>query len=297
MAKKECNLMRNQEAKVNSEVGAKEHEISQATKNITVLIKGSGEKASAVAHRLHQYGFRKIIMTDLPTSLAERRGMAFCEALIDGQKEVRGVISRKAEPSIESINQLWAEGKIPVIADPENKILQMVRPDIFIDGVMAKRNTGTTMECAPLVIALGPGFAAGRDAHFVVETNPASPYLGRVISEGQAEEDTGIPVSVLALTTERLIRSPAEGDLFLLKGIGDEVTKGETIGYVDSSPVKANIPGCIWGIVRNSVWVRARQKIGDIDPRGKKELCFEIAAEAQTIADGALEGIITFQSR
>ena len=58
---------------------------------------------------------------------------------------------------------------------------RMLKPDIFIDAVMAKRNTGTTMDKAPMVIALGPGFIAGRDVHFVVETNPNSHFLGRVI--------------------------------------------------------------------------------------------------------------------
>ncbi len=260
-----------------------------------ILIKGAGEKASAVAHLLHQAGLRKIVMTDLPGPLAERRGVAFCQALIDGKKEVCGVMSKKAEPSMESIKRLWAEGKIPVIVDPESKILRVVKPDIFIDGVMAKRNTGTTIQDAPLVIALGPGLIAGKDCHLVVETNPASPSLGQVISGGQTEEDTGIPTPVLGLTMERLIRSPTGGHLFLLKGIGDDVTKGETIGYVRETPIRARISGIIWGLIRGGVMVKEGQKMGDIDPRGKRELCFRITPEAKTIAAGVLEGIIRFQ--
>lgn len=260
-----------------------------------IPIKGAGEKVSAVAYRLYRYGFTKIVMTDLPSPLAERRTVSFCEALINGQKEVCGVISRKAGPSVETINHLWTEGKVPVIADPEFKVLQLVKPDIFIDGVMAKRNTGTTIKDAPLVIALGPGFVAGGDVHFVVGTNPGSPYLGRVISEGQAEKDTGRPASVIGFTTERLLRAPAEGPLFSLKRIGDEVAKGETIGHVNSSQIKAQISGCVWGLVREGVILKKGQKIGDIDPRGKKELCFEIGAAARTIADGVLEGIHRFR--
>jgi len=262
-----------------------------------ILIKGSGEKASAVAHRLHQSGFRKIVMTDLPVPFAERRSVSFCEALIDGQKEVCGVISRKAEPSMEAINRSWAEGKIPVIADPKAEIVRLVKPDILIDGVMAKRNRGTSIHDAPLVVALGPGFEAGKDVHLAVETNPASPCLGRVISEGRAEENTDIPTSVLGMTSERLIRAPANGSLRLLKGIGDAVRKDETIGFVDSCPVIANISGCIWGLVREHLKVKAGQKIGDIDPRGKRDFCFEIAAEARIIAEGLFQGIIRFQDR
>lgn len=265
-------------------------------KSQIILIKGAGEKASAVAHYLYRTGLRKIVMTDLLPPRAERRGVAFCEAIVDGKKEVCGVISTKAEPSIESINHSWAEGKIPVIPDPESMTLQLVKPDIFIDGVMAKRNTGTTIQDAPLVIALGPGFVAGKDVHFVVETNPASRYLGRVILEGRADEDTGRPTSVMGFTAERLLKAPADGKLVSVKRIGDKVSRDETIAYVNSAPLHAQIPGCVWGLVRDGIILSKRQKIGDIDPRGKRELCFEITPEAKAIAAGVIEGIIRFQN-
>lgn len=266
-------------------------------KSRVILIKGAGEKASAVAHYLYRAGLRKMVMTDLLPPRAERRAVSFCEALIDGEKEICGVTSTKAEPSMESINSLWAEGKIPVIADPESTTLQLVKPNIFIDGVMAKRNTGTTIQDAPLVIALGPGFTAEKDCHLVVETNPASSHLGRVVSEGQAEEDTGRPTSVMGLTTERLLKAPLEGRLVSIRSIGDEVAKDETVGYVNSMPVKAQVSGCVWGLVRDGIILRKGQKIGDIDPRGKRELCFKIAAQASTVAEGVLEGIRLFLSK
>lgn len=250
-----------------------------------------------MAHRLHQCGFRKIVMTDLIVPLAERRGVSFCEAIMDGQKEVCEVVAQRAEPSMAMIDRLCAEGKIPVLADPETKILTLLRPDIFIDAVMAKRNTGTTIEYAPLVIALGPGFIAGKDAHFVVETNPHSRSLGRVISEGRAEENRGIPALIRGLDTERTIKSPEQGILHTLKKLGDRVTKGEVIGSVSGLPVKAPISGFIWGLVREGIMVRAGQKIGDIEPRGERKLCFEISAQARAIAGGVLEAIYRFYNR
>ena len=263
-------------------------------KDNIILIKGAGEKASAVAHRLYQYGFGRIVMTDLPIPLAERRGVSFCEAIIDGQKQVCEVGVQRAEPSLEVIHQRWAEGKILVLTDPETRILGLLRPDVLIDGVMAKRNIGTEINCAPLVIALGPGFVAGKDAHFVVETNPNSNYLGRLITDGKAEKDTDVPTSIAGFTVERIIRSPENGILHSLKKIGDEVKKNELIGYVNECPLKANVPGVIWGLVRDGVKVKAGQKIGDIDPRSKRALCFEISAQARAIADGVLEGILRF---
>jgi xanthine dehydrogenase accessory factor len=264
---------------------------------MSILVKGAGEKASAVAHRLHQYGLRKIVMTELPMPRAERRGVSFCEALIAGQKYVCGVASQRAAPSMASINRLWSEGKIPIIADPETKILHLIKVDILIDGIMAKRNTGTKIADAPLVIALGPGFVAGKDAHFVIETNPASPHLGRIISKGQAEEDTGIPTSVLGLTTERLIRSPAEGCFGSLKEIGDKVREGEMLGVVNSRAVKAPISGCIWGLIIGGLKVKRGQKIGDMDPSGERKRCFEITAQAQAIAEGVMNARRTFHAK
>lgn len=260
----------------------------------TILIKGAGEKASAVAYWLYQHGFRKIAMTDLPLPLAERRGASFCEAIIHGWKQVCGVISQKAEPSLDSIYRLWSQEKIPIIADRETVTLRVLEPDILIDAVMAKKNTGTMINNADLVIALGPGFTAQRDAHFVVETNPGSPDLGRVITEGQAERNTGIPTSILGCTNQRLIRSEGDGRLLLLKDIGDGVIKGETIGYVCDVPVRAEISGIIRGVVRGGTEVRKGQKIGDIDPRGERELCFRISGQGTAIAAGVLEGIVQF---
>ena len=260
-------------------------------KNKTVFIKGAGEKASAVAHRLYEAGLKKIVMTDLPVPMAERRGVSFSEAIIDWRKEVMGVVAERAGPTMDSIMEKWDERKIPVIVDPESTALQLVKPDILIDGVMGKRNTGTTLKNAPTVIALGPGFKAGKDCHFVVETNPASPFLGRVISEGEAENDTLKPTSVMGLTTERLLKAPVAGKLVTLKEIGEQVLKDETVAYVNWNEVEAGVSGCIWGLLHSGTQVKMGQKIGDIDPRGKRERCFEITPEARTIAEGVLEGI------
>ena len=159
----------------------------------SIFIKGAGEKASAVAHALYCAGFRRIVMTDLPVPGAERRGVCFSEAIIDWRKEIEGVVAERTELSLDGIAAKWMESKIPVIADPDSIMLHSVKPQIFIDGVMAKSNIGTTLQNASLVIALGPGFEVEKDCHFAVETNPASPSLGRVILEGRAEENTREP--------------------------------------------------------------------------------------------------------
>ncbi len=257
-----------------------------------VLIKGAGEKASAVAHLLYQRGLRRIVMTDLALPLTERRGVSFCEAVIDGRMEVGGVAAQRSGLFLPEIGQCWEDGLIPILVDPETKILDSLDLDVLIDAVMAKRNTGITIRMAPLVIALGPGFVAGTDVHLVVETNPASPHLGRLIFDGPAEEETGIPTEIYGFTRERLIISSGKGVLRALKKIGDAVKKNEVIATVCDQPILANISGTIWGLIRDGVQVKAGQKIGDIDPRGDPKSCWIITPQARLIADGVLKGIL-----
>ncbi len=261
---------------------------------LIILIKGAGEKASAVAHLLHQRGLRRIVMTDLAVPLTERRGVSFCEAVIDERMEVGGVTAQRSGLSLQEIDHCWEEGWISILADPETKILKNLNPDVLIDAVMAKRNTGTTIGMASLVIALGPGFVAGTDVHRVVETNPASPHLGRLIANGPAEEETGIPTAICGFTRERLIISSGNGVLRTLKRIGDAVKKDEIIATVDDRPISANISGIIWGLIRDGIPIKAGQKIGDIDPRGDPKSCFDITPQARSIANGVMKGILEF---
>lgn len=260
--------------------------------DLIILIKGAGEKASAVAHHLHQSGFRKIVMTDLPRPLAERRGVSFSEALPDGFKEVEGVIAQRVGPHLSEIRDVWGKGRIAVLADRETQIRKSLNPQVLIDAVMAKRNTGTTIDLAPLVMALGPGFAAGTDAHLAVETNPASPHLGRLITRGATEAESGIPTEISGFTRKRLILSPADGVLRALKNIGDPVRKNEAIALVAGQPIAAAIPGIIWGLIRDGVDIKKGQKLGDIDPRGDPASCWSITPQARLIADGVLQGIL-----
>ena len=81
----------------------------------------------------------------------------------------------------EEVQRCWEKGEVPVVIDPECAIRKILSPDVLVDAILAKRNTGTALGDAPLVIGLGPGFRAGRDVHVVIETNhwahpPLSPW-------------------------------------------------------------------------------------------------------------------------
>jgi xanthine dehydrogenase accessory factor len=263
-------------------------------KHHVILIKGAGEKASAVAYRLHRCGFARLVMTDIPFPAAERRAVSFCEALIDGRKEIGGVAASRAEPDPDSVREIWQEGRIAVIPDPSLEILQGLRPDILIDAVMAKKNTGTATAMAPLVIGLGPGLTAGGDVHLVVETNPDSNDLGALIDTGPCEGDTGIPPSVMNFAEERILRAPAEGILTGGKSIGERVDEGDVIARVGDIPLRSGVSGVLWGLVRDGVSVKEGRKIGDIDPRGNPRYCHEITPHARAVAGGVLEAILRY---
>lgn len=256
-----------------------------------ICVKGGGDIASGVAWRLHRCGFR-VLITEIPRPMAVRRKVAFCEAVYDGHAEVEEVEALLILEANDS-RQVWEQGKIPLLVDPECEVAKMIQPDVIVDAILAKKNTGTRISDAPLVIALGPGFEAGRDAHFVVETNRGH-YLGRLLTEGSAEPNTGVPGPVAGISTDRVLRAPGRGIWQSEAEIGDVVRKGDMVGSVDGQPVNALINGVLRGMIRPGIPVTEGLKIGDIDPRGVKEHCYTISEKALAISGGVLEGILRF---
>lgn len=262
--------------------------------NIIVLIKGGGEMATGIAHRLNRCHFR-VCMTEISHPQAVRREVSFCEAVYDGEKTVEGLTARLVD-SYDRIPDLWDTGKIPIIVDPEAKVKDFLKPAILVDAILAKKNVGTRITDAPLVIGLGPGFYAGRDVHLVIETNRGH-NLGRVISKGAAEEDTGIPGVIAGFSAERVLRAPADGTLETVRQIGDPVQAGDMVGSVEGFQVQAEIKGVIRGLLRDGTSVWKGMKTGDIDPRGIKEHCYTISDKARATGGGVLEGILSSLNR
>lgn len=254
-----------------------------------VLIKGAGDLASGVALRLYRSGF-PVIMTELARPLTVRRGAAFSEAVFSGQQTVEEVIGRLA-PDTVAARQLVEFGIIPVLVDPEAACLSQLQPQVLVDAVMAKRNTGTTLSDAPLVVGLGPGFVAGQDCHAVIETNRGH-RLGRVIWQGAAEPDTGVPGEVGGRRGERVLHAPATGLLTSQVEIGDVVSEGQLIARVDGHEIRAACSGILRGLVHPGILVELGMKVGDVDPRGEPSYCFAVSDKALAIGGGVLEAIL-----
>ena len=254
-----------------------------------VLIKGAGDLATGVALRLWRAGI-SVVMTDLAQPTAVRRTVAFCQCIYDGTAAVEGVTARRVDTR-EEIRSCLRRGEIPVRADPEARLRTWFPFDAVVDAILAKRNLGTRLEDAPVVVALGPGFTAGVDCHAVVETQRGHD-LGRVITRGSAQPDTGIPGAVEGYTVERLIRAGQDGIFQPQVRIGDLVARGDVVARVDGAPVYAQISGRVRGMLPDGLRVRTGMKAGDIDPRCERDLCHTVSDKARAVGGGVLEALL-----
>jgi xanthine dehydrogenase accessory factor len=229
-------------------------------------------------------------MTEVAAPLAVRRLVSFSEAVPDGTWTVEGTRAVRIAQAGEAC-AFWGESVIPIIVDPDNDARKEIRPDVIVDAILAKKNLGTTISDAPLVIGVGPGFDAGRDVHCVVETNRGHD-LGRLIFAGQAAADTGIPGEIGGHTFRRVLRAPADGVFEADANIGALVSDAEIVGRVSGTPVRATLSGVLRGLIRSGTPVTRGLKIGDIDPRGEPSYCSTISDKSRAIGGTVLEAIL-----
>lgn len=302
-------------------------------KNLLIICRGAGDLATGIIHRLHRAGHRVIALeTDYPAAI--RRQVSFCEAVYDGSAAVEGVTARlvpalaDAEtdtetysgindtPAAHIVSEKWDSsaieavleaGEVPLLIDPKGESIALLKPDVVVDAIIAKKNLGTTINMAPLVIGVGPGFTAGQDVHLVIESMRGH-NLARIITDGMAQPNTGVPGNIAGFTSERVIHAPAAGYIHDVRKIGDIVQKGDEIAriYPDKESydnalseyvsVNATITGIIRGLIREGYYFRKGFKIADIDPR-ESELtnCFTISDKARSIAGSVLEAVSAFE--
>ncbi|NDV18346.1 EF2563 family selenium-dependent molybdenum hydroxylase system protein [Pseudodesulfovibrio sp. JC047] len=255
----------------------------------TIAIRGAGDLATGVALRLYRAGLTRIILLETAHPLAVRRTVAFSEAVSLGKMTVEGITATHIA-STEDIEKTWEDKRLPVLIDPKAESLSTLRPDVLVDAILAKRNIGTSRDQAELVLGLGPGFTAGEDVHRVIETKRGH-HLGRVIEHGQAAANTGIPGVIKGYSIERVHWADHDGTFTTPFDIGHMVEKGDVIGMVNDTPVKASLSGVIRGLLKNNTPVTTRTKLGDVDPRGTLSYCGEVSDKALSVGGGVLEAI------
>ncbi|MDA3812048.1 MAG: selenium-dependent molybdenum cofactor biosynthesis protein YqeB [Spirochaetaceae bacterium] len=262
---------------------------SNPLKNL-IVVRGAGDIATGTISRLFKAGFPVLALeTEKPTVI--RRTVSFAEAVFTGFTEVEGITAQLAE-KFSDIQKIVSEGHIPVAIDPQGQLIKDLNPVAVIDAILAKKNLGTNKEMAPLTIALGPGFEAGKDVHFIVETSRGH-SLGKVIFSGPAAANTGIPGAIEGYTTERIVRSPIKGKVEVLKDIGSLVKKGEVIARIKDVDINASMDGMIRGMIRPGTEVPENFKMGDIDPRGERADYTTISDKARAIGGSVLEILLS----
>jgi len=257
---------------------------------LTVMIRGAGEVASAVAHRLHRSGFQ-VCMTEIEKPLAVSRGTCFSEAVYEGRKIIEGVTAELVKPEGRAVLEAFGRGSAALAVDPSAALLRELKPDVFIDGAMTKKKSSISRSLAALVIGLGPGFRAGEDVHAVVETLQGS-GLGRVILEGEAEPDTGEPVNISGLGRERVLWAAGPGLFTTRRDIGDTVREGDEAGRLNDQPLLVPMAGMLRGLLRTGTDVPAGAKLVEVDPENDRSVCFMIRDKMRTISGGVLEAVM-----
>lgn len=253
-----------------------------------VLIKGAGDIATGIACRLRNAGF-SVVMTEISIPTTVRRTVAFSRAVYEGQAVVENITAYLAE-SPNAVEEILSKGSIAVLVDPECNILKHIAFDAVVDSILAKKNLGTNLTQAPIVVGIGPGFTATQDCHCVVETARGHD-LGRVIYQGQAKANTGIPGEIAGYTVERILRAPCNGVFHPVVEIGDIVEKESTVAWVDGQPVKSQLTGVVRGLLQDGVTVTQGMKSGDVDPRSRPEHCYSVSDKARAIGGGVLEAL------
>ncbi len=252
----------------------------------TVVVRGAGDLATGIIYKLIQSGFKVIALeTKKPTSI--RRHVSLSEAVYDGEASVEDLTVQ-----LRNIEEAILIDESSIVVDPKSELLKKIRPFAVVDAILAKKNLGTTIDMADIVIGVGPGFDAGSDCHAVVETKRGH-QLGRIYYNGKAIPNTGIPGVVGGETSKRVIHAPIAGVMKNSVSIGDIVTEGDLMFTVDGEKVLAPLSGVVRGILRDGFRVPKGMKAADIDPRLEEvQNCETISDKARTIAGGVLEAIL-----
>ncbi len=254
-----------------------------------VLIRGGGDLASGAALRLHRAGLR-VVITEIAQPLVVRRRVAFAEAIYQGHATVEGVIAQRVRNPID-VYAVLAEKRIPVLVDPKAESRHILQPVVLVDGRMTKHPPELGLGAAGFVIGLGPGFIANKNCHAVIETQRGH-NLGRVIWQGAAQPDSGIPESVADRNTDRVLRAPCDGLLQAHAEIGDVLEAGQTVADVSGQVVAASFKGLLRGLIHPGVWVWRGLKIGDVDPRQDPTYATLVSDKSMAIAGGVMEAIL-----
>lgn len=258
-----------------------------------VIVRGGGDLATGIIQKLWHSGFRVLVL-EVAEPLTIRRTVALSDAIRVGRCQVEDMPAIRIEET-EECEAAWQSGAVPVMVDEEALSIARLMPEVVVDAIIAKRNIGTHRQMAPIVIGLGPGFRAPEEVDIVVETMRGH-YLGRLIREGMALPNTGIPGTLGGKSAERVVHAPCAGVVRHRASLGDRVTQGEIIFYIGDEPVYSPLTGTLRGLIGEGL-IRNGLKCADVDPRPAEEVdCYTISDKARALGGAVLEAVLLLGS-
>lgn len=258
-----------------------------------VVVRGAGDLATGAVVALNRAGYSVIALeTERPTVI--RRTVSFAEGIYTGAMTVEGVKSVLCSSLSECLETV-KNGDVALMVDRDGAVIDELHPTVVVDAILAKKNTGTRMDMAPFVVALGPGFTCGVDCDCVIETMRGH-NLARALYSGSALPNTGVPGLIAGHGKERVMHTPCSGTFRENARIGDIVKKGDIIGYVDNEPIPASIDGKIRGLLHSGLVVPEHFKAADIDPRGEEVDHTTISDKSRAIGNSVVTAVDRFMA-
>ncbi len=254
-----------------------------------VLVLGGGDVGSAVAHRLFRTGLQ-VLISERERSPHARRGMAFTDALFDGEATLAGVCARWL-PDMPGVERCWAAADaVPMVTMPEAKVMAALRFDALVEATMRRLPVPPDLRTlAPQVIGLGPGYMPGENCHLAIETQWGA-AMGQVLTDRPAALRSGGPRALAGVTRERFAVAPAAGVWRTARSLGHPVAAGDALGTLGEHVIRAPLAGHLRGLARDGVQVPSGQRLAEVDPRDPPQI-FGLGERPQAIAEGVVRAL------
>lgn len=261
-----------------------------------ILVRGSNDIGSAVAHALFQAGYL-VVIHEIQTPTVTRRKMAFTDAIFDGFSTLEGVEAQRVVNLPLSRELLLPHDFIPLSTSKLTSLLETIQPHILIDAQMKKHQSPEAqLGLAPLTIGLGPNFVAGTTTNFAIETKWGD-SLGQIISHGSTKNLKGEPKPIGGHARDRYVYAPVSGIFYTQFQPGDPVEQWQEIAFIEKFSLQAPLDGVLRGITHTNIPVKAKTKIIEVDPRGKDAQVAGIPERPSRIAQGVLKAVQKWETK
>jgi xanthine dehydrogenase accessory factor len=247
-----------------------------------ILVLGTDDVASAVGWTLANAGIRTVLVRD-PKVPVLRRTMSYDAALDTGSATLEGITAAQT-------GHPWLGGLLAVSSQDPDMLMDPLLVEGVIDARMRRRAEKSDLRGSlGFAIGLGPGFTVGVNVDVAIETAPEA--TGAIVRRGSTIPAHGKSAIIGGVGRQRFGRIETSGLWWSSCAIGDAVDADMIIGHCAGVPVRAPVDGCLRGLVRTGMFVQARTRVLEVDPRGSQGQYSGIPPRARKIAAATLTAL------